>query len=137
VSILGFFIRSGIQFGASMLKAKLDSFEASLKILERAAVSEEGQTVSQSKQLDTIKLVYGDLQKHSDKCLMYHTELTNAMNDLKEIRSDISSFVEDGKEARKLTQDTVTRLGDRLDTFMIKLLEITKNLTELGLRRGN
>jgi regulator of sigma D len=119
------------------LKARLDRFEQALIILERAAVSEEGQTISQAKQMETLKQVYTDLTKHTEKCLTYHTELTNVTNDISELRRDVDGFISDGREARKLTQETVGKLGERLDTFMIKLLEITKNLTELGLRRGN
>lgn len=135
--VIIWFVRSAFMLVFNTLKEKLDSFEASLQLLERAAVSEEGQAVSQAKQLEILREVAAALEKHSDKCLGYHSDLSDTTHSVSEIRSDIEQFVQDGKESRKLTQENVARLGDRLDSFMEKLLEIIKNLSEIGARRGN
>jgi regulator of sigma D len=135
--VIFFFVRRAFNEAMDNFRKRLDRFEQALTILEKAALSEEGQAISQAKQLEIINKVFDDLRAHSQKCLDYHDSLGKAHNDLSELRSDIEKFSLEGHEARQFAQDAVTKLGNRLDTFMEKILEIIRNLSDFGARRGD
>lgn len=137
LSVSFYLVRSAVTSYIEALTKRLDKFEQILMVLEHAALSEEGQAVSQAKQLNVINQISDSLDKHAEKCLSYHESLFQAHHDLSELRADIERFTEDGKEARKLTQETVSKLGDRLDNFMERILEVIRNLSDFGARRGN
>lgn len=98
--------------------------------LHEAALEEDGRVVSQAKQLHILEDVARQLQAHSEKCLAYHSELAATQNNIREVRSDIEQFVTDGKEARANTQRLVESIGDRLDGFIGRVVEILRLVVE-------
>lgn len=110
-----------------LLAKKIDE---TLSLLKDAATTEGGQIVSQSKQMFMIEDVAKDLLVHSEKCLTYHANLSNAENDIKEIRSDIEGFVSDGKESRANIQRLVENINERLDNFMTLVAGILRSFVE-------
>lgn len=98
--------------------------------LHSAALEEDGRVVSQARQLHVIEDIAKQLQIHSERCLTYHSELAATQNNVKEVRVDIEQFVVDGKEARANTQRLVESIGERLDGFIGRVVEILRLVVE-------